>query len=167
MSDQVLAPYCAFFARGLRDKAAALERMSLTTRQASALHESIATDVRKLCDMVFPAVKPNDISAGAAEAAAAFGVDRQAQTWDTQASFDPGRRVFHYEHMATVADIVEAVLEVDTVQAVAEALARRIRVALILKGEDARLSSLGYRHRRPDPDAAYAQAGIQILPKQT
>lgn len=45
--------------------------MSLTNRQASALRKWIATDIRKLCDMVFPAVKPYDIGADAVEAAAA------------------------------------------------------------------------------------------------
>jgi hypothetical protein len=164
VSEHDVAPYCAIFSRGLRDKATALETMALTPKQASALTKSISTDIRKLCDIVFPAVKPSAISAAAAEAAAALEVDLQTQTWDTQTSFDRDRQVFHYEHMATVADIVDAVLAADSVQDAADALAQRIRVAWILKEEDARLSGLGYRHRRPDPDAAYFEAGIQMLP---
>lgn len=164
MSAPALAPYCAIFARGLRDKATALEGMALTAKQSAALRKSISTDIRKLCDMVFPAVTPYDISVAAAEKAAALEVDLQAQTWDTQPSFDPGRQVFHYEHMATVADIVDAVLAADSVQQAAEELAQRVRVAWILKEEDARLSGLGYRQRRPDPDAAYAEADIQMMP---
>ena len=164
MSAPDLTPYCAIFARGLRDKATALDGMALTAKQTAALRKSISTDIRKLCDMVFPAVKPYDISVAAADAAAALGVDLQAQTWDTQTKFDPKRQVFHYEHMATVADIVDAVLAADSVEQAADELAQRIRVAWILKEEDARLTRLGYRKRRPDPDAAYAEAGIPMVP---
>jgi hypothetical protein len=164
VSAEDLAPYCAIFARGLRDKATALEDMALTAKQSAALRKSIFTDIRKLCDMLFPAVRPYGISVAAAEKAAALGVDLQAQTWDTQTSFDPGRQVFHYEHVATVADIVEAVLAAGSVEQAADELAQRVRVAWILKEEDARLSKFGYRHRRPDPDAAYAEAGIEMAP---
>lgn len=138
--------------------------MGLTAKQSSALRKSISTDIRKLCDMLFPAVKPYDISVAAAERAAALQVDLQVQTWDTQTSFDPGRQVFHYEHVATVADIVDAVLAANSVQQATDELAQRVRVAWILKEEDARLSKLGYRHRRPDPDGAYAEAGIEMVP---
>jgi hypothetical protein len=44
---------------------------------------------------------------------------------------------------------------------VAEAL-RAACVAWILKAEDRRLTSLGYRSERVDPDAAYREAGITL-----
>lgn len=36
------------------------------------------------------------------------------------------------------------------------------RIAWILKEEDRRLTKLGYRAMRPDPDAAYREAGITL-----
>jgi hypothetical protein len=158
---------CAIFARGVRDKALALDQLDLTKAQSSVLRKSIAVDVRKLCDMVFPTVRAYEISAEAAAAASARHVDLQTQTWDTQPRFDPGRKIFHYEHMVTVADIIDAVLQADDEESATDALACRIRVAWILKEEDARLTDLGYRHRRPDPDAAYAHAGIKLLAPTT
>lgn len=47
---------------------------------------------------------------------------------------------------------------------VVQVLADNLRLAWITKEEDARLTALGYRHKRPDPDAAYAEAGIVLLP---
>jgi hypothetical protein len=58
------------------------------------------------------------------------------------------------------------VLTATSVNKVAELLAST-RVAWILKEENTRLSKLGYTSKRPDPDAAYIAAGIQIWSPET
>jgi hypothetical protein len=41
-------------------------------------------------------------------------------------------------------------------------LEKELRVAWILKLEDAELTRLGYRSKRPSPDKAYSDAGIRL-----
>jgi hypothetical protein len=48
---------------------------------------------------------------------------------------------------------------------VAEVLRRELKVAWILKSEDAELTRLGFRSKRPDPVAAYEKAGIVLRPR--
>lgn len=152
------------FAQGLFDKAAALETLPLTKPQAARLGESMAVDVRKACDIVVPAARYPLVSEAAWQAANDRGVDLHEETWHTQKKFDPKRQVFHYEHMTPVSTVVAQLREASGAEDVLGVLDVGIRVAWILKSENAKLNELGYTHRRPDPAAAYADAGIVLHP---
>lgn len=153
------------FARGLLDKSLAVNDPRLSPYQRSRLRESLGVDVRKLGDMAVPAARPPRISEAARSLAEGLGVDLLHETWQSQPGFDPGRTVFHYEHMATVSTIVDAMRDVETVTGAMDTLYDLIEVAWITKGEDARLTALGYKSKRPDPAKAYTEAGIRLLPQ--
>lgn len=157
-----LAALAAIFAPGILHKGEALRSLVLTTPQRARVRESIGLDIRKLCDMAVPAVRPPEISLAAAAAASALGVELERETWQSQPRFDPGRRVFHYEHVTPVSVLVERTTTAATVEEIIQVLESGLRLAWITKDEDARLTRLGFRHKRADPDAAYALAGITL-----
>lgn len=79
---------------------------------------------------------------------------------------DPDRSIFHFEHILTVADLVDRLLKlgsepsVDSVNAVIEKAA----VAWILKSEDQLLNEKGYKNKRPEnPLDAYEVCGIELV----
>ncbi|MEU9379465.1 hypothetical protein AB0D38_00030 [Streptomyces sp. NPDC048279] len=155
---------CRSFVQGMLDKACAYRELELDAHQKARLKDSINVDVRKLGDMLIPDARYPRISVTAAEKAAAIGADLRQQTWHSQKrTFDPKRAVFHYEHMTPVAQTVSALIVADSAEKVLQ-IVSGLRLAWITKEEDARLTALGYRHKRPDPDAAYAEAGITLLP---
>ncbi|MEV6012732.1 hypothetical protein AB0M29_38865 [Streptomyces sp. NPDC051976] len=155
---------CLPFAQGLFDKSRALKDFDFNKHQRARLRESISVDVRKLCDMLIPDARYPQVSVAASERAAAIGVDLRQETWHSQTRFDRGRAVFHYEHMNPVSQIVKALATADSVAAIVPILSDGLRLAWITKVEDARLTTLGYRYKRPDSGAAYAEAGIVLLP---
>ncbi|WP_329462070.1 hypothetical protein [Streptomyces sp. NBC_01431] len=104
------------------------------------------------------------MSTAAAELAAGLGVDLRRETWHSQPKFDPGRAVFHYEHMNPVGEIVSRLGAAECAGDVVVLISESLRLAWITKEEDCRLTALGFRQRRPDPQGAYAQAGIVLLP---
>lgn len=124
----------------------------------------VSVDIRKLCDISVPAIILPEVSESAANLAAELGVDLRAQTYQAQPKFDLGRSVFHYEHMTPVASVVAAVRNAGTIDEVVGILESGIRVAWITKDENKQLNALGYANHRPDPDAAYKEAGITLLP---
>lgn len=77
---------------------------------------------------------------------------------------DVGRKVFAWDHFHTVYELRRRLdaLKKPSIIRVRKVL-RHASVAWILKTEDAELTRLGYRSRRPDPVAAYREAGIQLL----
>lgn len=151
------------FAIGMFHKGRSLRELPLTHGQKARLRESIGVDVRKFCDMAIPAARRPEISVEAAARAAALGVDLAVETWQSQPRFDPGRTVFHYEHLTPVAMLVQQVIDAPDAGEIVAVLDRGLRLAWITKAEDARLTQLGYKHKRPDPDAAYAEAGIALV----
>lgn len=106
------------------------------------------------------------MSVAAAEKAEALGVDLTLQTWQTQPKFDPRRIVFHYEHMQPIGAIREALKSARSPDDVIETIRQELRLAWITKEEDRRLSALGYNSKRSDPDAAYEEAGILLIPRE-
>ncbi|WP_089107443.1 hypothetical protein [Streptomyces hyaluromycini] len=154
---------CRPFAQGLLDKTRALDELEFNRHQRARLRESISDDVRKLCDMLVPDARHPQVSVAAAEKATAIGVDLRQETWHSQTRFDPKRAVFHFEHMTPVSQIAKALACADSVGAIVQTLSDGLQLAWITKGEDARLTALGYRHKRPDPDAAYEEAEIVLL----
>lgn len=154
------------FARGIHDLLAALEdpHLDLNPHQAARIREAVSVSIRKLCDVLVPDARHPEVSIAAAEQAAALGVDLRVQTWQTQPRFDPGRAVFHYEHMRPVVAIRLALGVAGSPDDVIETIRRDLRLAWITKAENLRLTALGYNSVRPDPDAAYAEAGIALTP---
>lgn len=138
-----------------------LQTDEATARQRSAARASLTQEIRKLCDGLGSEHLRLSVSAAAARAAESLGVDLCQQTWGSQLRFDPGRRVFHLEHVVPVATVREHVLASRSVSQVEDALSM-LRLAWILKSENTELERLGYRSIRKDPDHAYVHAGIEI-----
>jgi hypothetical protein len=145
------------FARSISAKAKALKELTLTSTQQARLLESISDDIKKCSNFVAP-----EVSKAALEKADSIGIDLYCQNWHDQGRFDPGRVVFQWEHVVPVSAVREVCRKNPVEAAVTEAL-KRIRVAWILKSEDVKLTRLGYRSNRPDPDAAYIHAGIELV----
>src|SRR5688572_5324758 len=82
------------------------EALALTRFQDARMREAISTLIRKACDVVYPAVRVPEVSVAADAAAQQLGVDLRQQTWHSQKTFDPGYKVFHYEHMQPVGVIL-------------------------------------------------------------
>jgi hypothetical protein len=156
--DEVLAVY----ADAMLPKVTWLRQGRATPQQRSATLSSLTQELRKLCDALAPGDIRPLVSRRAAERAAVAGVDLCAQTWLSQKRFDPARSTFHLEHIVPVAEIRSAILGCTSREQVVKVLAG-LRLAWILKEEDAALDSLGYRVVRPDPNAAYAHAGIELV----
>lgn len=152
------------FAGGIYDllQAVADPALPLTKTQRSRMTEAASINLRKCCDVLVPAARAPEVSVGAAARAQALGVDLRQQTWQTQPTFDPGRRIFHYEHMQPIVVVRAAVAGATSPDDVVQILRREVRLAWITKEEDARLTAKGYAFKRPDPDDAYRQARIEL-----
>lgn len=153
----------AAFAEGMLPKVLWLRKGGRAPHEVSAVRSSLTQEIRKLCDALAPEHLRPVVSPSAAQAARVLGVDLCLQAWGRQTAWDPGRRVFHLEHVVPVAEVRARVLLADTVVGIRAALAE-LKVAWILKTEDAELERLGYRSRRDDPESAYREAGIELIP---
>ena len=156
------------FARGIHGLLLALEdpALELNKHQAARIREAVSVSLRKVCDVLVPDARHPEVSVAAEQRAASLGVDLRTQTWQTQTKFDPGRILFHYEHMRPIVAIRIALGSATTPDEVVETIRRELRLAWITKEENLRLTSLGYNSVRPDPDAAYADAGITLVPRE-
>ena len=111
--------------------------------------------LRKYCDQ-----KPVDfVSVKAKKAADKLGIDLFEKNWHDQSKFDPGRKTFHLEHKTTIHDIAMDIIDgkdvLDTIS--------KIQHGWILKAEDKKLNANGKQKDRKDHDAAYSEAGIEII----
>ena len=154
------------FAEGMFPKVEWLRRGTGTRGQASAVRASLTQEIRKLCDALAPECLRPLVSQRATDAAQAIGVVLAEQTWQTQTTFDPGRRVFHLEHVVPVESVRARAIEAASPKDIVRVL-QGIRIAWILKEENAELTRLGYRVRRPNPAAAYAEADIVFVAGRT
>lgn len=156
------------FARGIHDLLLALEdpALELNKHQTARLREAVSVSIRKVCDVLVPDARHPEVSVAAAERAAELGVDLTTQTWQTQTKFDPGRMLFHYEHMQPIVAIRTALNAATSPEEVIETIRHELRLAWITKEENFQLATLGYNSIRPDPDAAYAEAGIVLIPRE-
>jgi hypothetical protein len=112
--------------------------------------------------MIYPDVVLLGVSKAAQKEADRLGETISDKTWRHQPKFDPGRKVFHLEHVYPVSAIQKECELAQTEEAILGILKARLRIAWILKREDQELRRLGYRSIRPDPDAAYREAGIEL-----
>jgi hypothetical protein len=163
-SETQLVELATPFAESMRAKARLLHpTMGLTERQIRGVKESISEDFKKLGDVLFPEVRPFEVSRAAAKKARELNVDLQTHGWHSQARFDKNRRIFHIEHVTPVGALRTACIEAGSVDDIVAVIRTRFRLAWILKEEDARLTQLGFRSKRLNPDQAYQKAGIELL----
>jgi hypothetical protein len=148
------------FARSISAKVSALNELELSRTQRARLLESISDDIKKSSNFMMP-----QASRAALNEAAAQGIDLYAMGWHDQPRFDPGKTTFHLEHVVPVSAIRKECIEAQSEKAIVEVLLSRLRVAWVLKREDHILTGLGFRHKRDDPDAAYKEAGIELVAK--
>jgi hypothetical protein len=73
------------------------------------------------------------------------------------------RENLHYEHWSTVGDIRRALEDCEAPAEVLRHLHRMLKIAWITKEENATLTQLGFRTKRPDPAGAYLAAGIEMV----
>jgi hypothetical protein len=147
------------FARSIHAKATALRNLDLSPQHRARLREAISDDIKKCTNFIVP-----ELSTAAAQKAAALGIDLRGKCWHDQHKFDAGRRIFHFEHILPVSAVRKACLATTSASGVLNVLRGKLRVVWILKKEDARLTKLGYRTKRHDPEAAYRKAKISLLP---
>jgi len=153
--DDLLAPFaCSIYA-----KAKTLKSVELSSSQRARLLESISDDIKKCTNFIEP-----EVSQAALTAAERLQVDLRTKNWHDQPSFDAGRETFHFEHVVPVSAIRAACCDQGSEREIFAVLKGRLRVAWILKSEDAELTRLGHRSHRPDPDEAYRNAGIKLVP---
>jgi hypothetical protein len=152
------------FARSIFAKVGALKSLDLTPNQHKRLQASIKEDVRACGGFLFPDVRAPEVSEAALREAKRRKVENiHEKTWHSQSSFDAGRKTFHWEHVDPVSAIQEATEAAVSEKQVFEILNRRLRIAWILKKEDKKLKKLGFRSKRPDPEAAYLAAKIVLV----
>jgi hypothetical protein len=151
------------FARSIFAKAGALKALDLTLNQRRRLRWSITVEIRACGGLLYPEILTPEVSKAALEEAARMGVRICAHTWNSQSSFDAGRKVFHWEHVNPISCIQKACLEAGSEAAIQEILKTRLRIAWILKREDRELTRLGFRSKRQDPEGAYRAAKIVLV----
>lgn len=153
----------ACFAGSIFEKSQALKDPFITSRQKRYLNKAISFEIRHACDALLPDKLILRVSVKASLKAQAMGVDLRLSDWQDQVKFDPGRKIFHLEHVIPVLEIRKSCYLAASRQDVLEILKSRILIAWILKEEDRCLNRLGLRSNRPDPEAAYRAAGIELV----
>lgn len=108
----------------------------------------ITDDIRHCGGLVFPDVVVPEVSKAAQQEAERIGVRLREHTWHSQTAFDPGRKVFHLEHVIPISSIQKACVQAEAEEAILDILKTRLRIAWILKREDKELTRLGYRSKR-------------------
>lgn len=154
-------------ARALTELALGYQSVTLEKGQLSSWRGAMSQVIRKYHDVVIPALVAPAVSEGAMELAEARGIDLQSMSWGDRTSFNGSRKQFHLEHYYPVGRAVEDMLNATRIAHDDEVMViltgKALQVAWILKEEDQRLSAAGFRHRRPDPRAAYAMVGITLV----
>ena len=164
MSEEMsFAALCSLFVDSLMKKAHAYVGDSLTPFQRSRLGESMTIEIRKLCDMAFPAARTPMVSAAARQKAEVMGAELRQVTWQGQKKVD-GYQVFRYEHFYPVYEIRLALARAAGVDEGLRVLDRMLWVAWVTKEENAKLDLLKFGKLRPNPYLAYEKAGIELLP---
>jgi hypothetical protein len=151
------------FARSILAKVDALRGRELKPNQRKRLRKSIIEDIRTCGGLIYPDEVLLAVSKAAQQEADRLGVNISGKTWHDQPTFDPGRKKFHLEHVYAVSAIQKECERAQTEEAILSVLKTRLRIAWILKREDEKLNRLHFRSVRPDPDAAYRAAGIELV----
>lgn len=152
------------FAISIAAKAKALETLELGRVQQARFRESMSYDLRKCSDALLPDLRPPLVSQAAASVAAELGVNLRREIWQTQLRFDPGRKVFHFGHLAPLAALRDRCSIAGSVDEVLQIIADQLYVAWITKQEDKQLVQQGFASKRLNPREAYKKAGILLIP---
>ena len=150
------------FAISILAKTTALKTLALTRSQATELRNSIAFDFRKCGNVLIPVHLKYEISRAAWDTATAMGADLRQLLWSSP-FIKVNRKTFELDHVETIGAMTAAAMKVTTPEEMVELIRRTYRVAWILKSENKELNRLGYRIKRPDPDVAYREAGIELM----
>lgn len=153
------------FVVALHAKRVLLDRDGISREQRARVLESMSDDLKKMCDVVVPAVRPASVSREALALTDQLGIDLCQLTWHQQQGrkrADERWAALHREHVVPILALrnaCAAAVDVDT--AVGE-IDRLLHIAWITKEEDRRLTAAGFRKARPE--TAYADVGIDLVP---
>ena len=151
------------FAESIHAKVNAEKLNGITVRQARYLKRAMSFEIRHLCDALMPDLLTPMVSKEAYLRARSIGVDLRTMDWHDQPRFDPDRKVFHLEHMMPVSMVRDLCRSAASLEEVIGILDCKLSLVWILKDEDAVLSKMGFRNKRPDPAFAYRAAGICLV----
>jgi hypothetical protein len=146
------------FALSIYAKASYLKHNSMSKFEKARLLESISDDIKKCTTFTKP-----KISKAALVKSAVLNIDLHKMNWHNQNKFDPGRKIFHYEHYITVSNIRNICLRSENEDDILRILISIPQIVWILKEEDNKLTKLGYRSKRSNPEEAYWKAEIEIV----
>jgi hypothetical protein len=134
-----------------------ISHLDLTPIEIKTLKETISVEIRKYTDLIKPRM-----SSAANKVAEEMGIMLSSLTWHKQNSVDPGRKIFHLEHLWPVCILRNACLKASTHSDINDIL-QKATVVWILKSEDKVLNENGYRSKRKDPLLAYKTCSINII----
>lgn len=126
-------------------------------RLEARMLESISDDIKKASNFI-----PHRQSVRAHDHEKAKNVNLAEKTWHEQHSFDKGRVTFLVEHKVPVSVLRTKCIAAKSADAVLKILSDELCVVWVLREEDDELTRLKFRSKRPDSDAAYAQARIEL-----
>jgi hypothetical protein len=125
----------------------------------NSVHEAIDDIIRKYSDnMPHRVSKQADILARQNDPE----LDLHIKTYRDRNKVNRDRKLFN-EHMTPVSKIRKLCLEAPNAATRADILNTHLCVVWVTKEENQRLNNNGHRTHRPDPAAAYLQAGIELL----
>lgn len=76
---------------------------------------------------------------------------------------DKGRKIFHWEHFYPVQQIIDELIDLDTLDdSSIYDIIRKMKICWILKEENVKLDAIA-KSKRPDPHLSYTLAGINLL----
>lgn len=147
------------FSKSIYAKICGFQELSLNKTEKARIKESISDDIKKCSNFIKPVV-----SIAAYEKSKKINVNLLEKNWHDQPSFDTGRKngIFHFEHMIPVLSLRSLCLEANSEIEIFHILKEKLKIAWILKEEDKKLTSLGYKSNRENPEQAYSEAMIEI-----
>lgn len=152
------------FAQSIFTKVTSLKTRTLKSNQRKRLRKSIVDDIRAYGGCIFPDERPTEVSKAAHTEAERRQIKSiWTKAWCDQRAFDKGRKTFHLEHVHPISSIRNKCEMAESEGAVQEILKIGLRVAWILKSEDAKLTLHGFRSDRPCAKSAYQTADIELL----
>jgi hypothetical protein len=148
------------FAQAISALCFELKNSKLSIRERRILNSTISDILKKIGDL-----HPSGASIAAYNKFQKISIagDIRNLTWQQQPKYDPGRRIFHREHMIPISSLRQKCIEGPEVETVLQIIQKEIKIVWILKTEDSELSKNGHRHKRPDPEGAYKTARIKIM----
>jgi hypothetical protein len=158
--DELVRPFVV----ALQAKRPLLQHAALTREQRARVLESMSDDLKKMCDVVVPSVRPASVSREALALANILGTDLCQLTWHQQQArkrADARWAALHREHVVPILALRNACVDAIDLETAIGEIDRLLHIAWITKAEDARLTAAGYRKQRPT--TAYDDLGIELV----